>query len=390
MRIILYTGKGGVGKTSVSAATAAEIASRGKKVLVMSTDQAHSLSDSFDQKLGKEPTYISENLYGMELDTVEENEKNCGGVMGYMKQLITLNKGDSIEVEELLVFPGLEELLALLKIKEIYEQNEYDVLIVDCAPTGETMSLLKFPQLFKWWIEKLLPSKRKMTKIAKPVVEKTMKIPMPEDELFDEVDALYNKLEKLQELMQNKEIVSLRIVTTPEKIVIKEAMRSFSFLHLYDYNVDGVVVNKIFPKDSMKSYFSKWCTLQEEGIKQIETAFSELPIFYLPLKKSELRGNKMLVETGKELFRELEEKNKRSEEILFTEKIYEVIKTEEGYTLRIKMPFVDKKELSLSQNGDEILLAIKNEKRSFILPSKLLSREILGAQYKEDHLEVRF
>lgn len=390
MRIILYTGKGGVGKTSVSAATAAEIASRGKKVLVMSTDQAHSLSDSFDQKLGKEPTYISENLYGMELDTVEENEKNCGGIMGYMKQLITLNKGDSIEVEELLVFPGLEELLALLKIKEIYEQNKYDVLIVDCAPTGETMSLLKFPQLFKWWIEKLLPSKRKMTKIAKPVVEKTMKIPMPEDELFDEIDELYNKLEKLQELMQNKEIVSLRIVTTPEKIVIKEAMRSFSFLHLYDYNVDGVVVNKIFPKDSMKSYFSKWCILQEEGIKQIQTAFSELPIFYLPLKKSELRGNKMLVETGKELFKELEEKNKSSEEILFTEKIYEVIKTEEGYTLRIKMPFVDKKELSLSQNGDEILLAIKNEKRSFILPSKLLSREILGAQYKEDHLEVRF
>lgn len=390
MRIILYTGKGGVGKTSVSAAAAAEIASRGKKVLVMSTDQAHSLSDSFDQKLGKEPTYISENLYGMELDTVEENEKNCGGIMGYMKQLITLNKGESIEVEELLVFPGLEELLALLKIKEIYEQNEYDVLIVDCAPTGETMSLLKFPQLFKWWIEKLLPSKRKMTKIAKPVVEKIMKIPMPEDELFDEVDALYNKLEKLQELMQNKEIVSLRIVTTPEKIVIKEAMRSFSFLHLYDYNVDGVVVNKIFPKDSMKSYFSKWCTLQEEGIKQIQTAFSELPIFYLPLKKSELRGNKMLVETGKELFGELEEKNKSSEEILFTEKIYEVIKTEEGYTLRIKMPFVDKKELSLSQNGDEILLAIKNEKRSFILPTKLLSREILGAQYKEDHLEVRF
>ena len=363
MRIILYTGKGGVGKTSVSAAAAAEIASRGKKVLVMSTDQAHSLSDSFDQKLGKEPTYISENLYGMELDTVEENEKNCGGIMGYMKQLITLNKGESIEVEELLVFPGLEELLALLKIKEIYEQNEYDVLIVDCAPTGETMSLLKFPQLFKWWIEKLLPSKRKMTKIAKPVVEKIMKIPMPEDELFDEVDALYNKLEKLQELMQNKEIVSLRIVTTPEKIVIKEAMRSFSFLHLYDYNVDGVVVNKIFPKDSMKSYFSKWCTLQEEGIKQIQTAFSELPIFYLPLKKSELRGNEMLVETGKELFGELEEKNKSSEEILFTEKIYEVIKTEEGYTLRIKMPFVDKKELSLSQNGDEILLAIKNEKR---------------------------
>lgn len=390
MRIILYTGKGGVGKTSVSAATASEIATRGKKVLIMSTDQAHSLSDSFGMKLGKEPTKISKRLYGMELDTVEENEKNCGVLMDYLKQLMAFGGGKGIEAEELLVFPGFEELLALLKIKEIYDQGEYDVLIVDCAPTGETMSLLKFPQLFKWWIEKLLPTKKKLNKLAKPLVEKTMHLPMPEDELFDQIDRLYHKLDSLQQLMMNKEIVSLRIVTTPEKIVIKEAMRSFSFLHLYDYNVDAIVVNKIFPKDTMGSYFSKWCSLQEEGLKQIETAFKKLPIFYLPLKKHELREREMLSQVGREIFEALEKKGQSCEAVLFCEKIYEIEKTETGYTLMIKMPFVDKKLLSLSQNGDELLLAIKNEKRSFVLPNKLQSKEILGAKYKEDHLEIYF
>ena len=390
MRIILYTGKGGVGKTSVSAATASEIAARGKKVLVMSTDQAHSLSDSFDMKLGKEPTRISERLYGMELDTVEENEKNCGILMDYLKKLMAFGGGESLEVEELLVFPGFEELLALLKIKEIYDEGAYDVLIVDCAPTGETMSLLKFPQLFKWWIEKLLPTKKKLNKVAKPIIEKTTNLPMPEDEFFDQIDRLYLKLEKLQSLMMDKSIVSLRIVTTPEKIVIKEAMRSFSFLHLYDYNVDAIIVNKIFPKETMGSYFSKWCQLQEEGLSQIEEAFHKLPIFYLSLKKRELRACNMLSEVGKELFMRLEEEGKNCEEVLFTEKIYEVEKTDTGYTLMIKMPFVDKDLLSLSQNGDELLIAIKNEKRSFILPNKLQSKEILGAKYKEDHLEIYF
>ena len=389
MRIILYTGKGGVGKTSVSAATASEIAARGKKVLVMSTDQAHSLSDSFDLKLGKEPTFISDHLYGMELDTVEENEKNCGKLMGYLQQLMALSGGDGIEVEELLVFPGFEELLALLKIKEIYDEGSYDVLIVDCAPTGETMSLLKFPRLFKWWIEKFLPSKKKLTKLAKPVVEKTMQIPMPEDEIFDQIDRLYHKLDALQELMMNKEIVSLRIVTTPEKIVIKEAMRNFSFLHLYNYNVDAIIVNKIFPKDSMSSYFSRWAALQEEGITEIQTAFKKLPIFYLQLKKSELRGCEMLTQVGTALYKDLTSL-KKSEAVLFNETIYEVEKTEDAYTLRINMPFVDKNELSLSQNGDELMLAIKNEKCSFILPAKLCSREITGAKYVNDHLEIYF
>lgn len=385
MRIILYTGKGGVGKTSISAETATILAKRGRRVLVMSTDQAHSLSDAFNLKLGKEPTLIKKNLYGMELDVVEENEKNCSTVMGYMKQLMTLNKGENIETEELLIFPGFEELLALIKIKEIYDANVYDVLIVDCAPTGETISLLKFPQLFKWWIEKFLPAKRKLTKVAKPVVEKTMKIPMPEDQFFDEIDGLARKVEELQELMQNKEIVSLRIVTTPEKIVVREAQRSFSYLHLYDYNVDAIVINKVFPMQSMKGYFSKWQQIQQEGIRQVEEGFKGIPIFKQELQTTELRDYEMLEEVGEKLFEGV-----KAEEVLFKERIYEVLKTETGYLLKIKMPFIDKRELGISQKGDQLTISVKNEKRSLILPNKLLSKTIQGARYQENNLEIYF
>ena len=351
----------------------------------MSTDQAHSLSDAFDIKLHNEPTLIEENLYGMELDTVEENEKACGKVMKYIKELTLLKQEDSIEVEELLVFPGLEELLALLKIEELYNEGLYDVLVVDCAPTGETMSLLKFPDLFRGWMEKFFPMKRKGAKIAKPVVEKTMKIPMPDDDFFDEFERLYERVAKLQHLMQNKDIVSLRIVTTPEKIVIREAQRSFSYLHLYDYNVDAIIINKIFPNDSMKGYFSKWQQLQGEAIHQVEEGFKGIPILKQELQQTELRGYHMLCEAGNLLFKE-----KEADAVWFREKIYTVVKTGRGYALKIHMPFVDKKELGLSQKGDELTLTIKNEKRSLILPTKLLGKEILQATYKENDLQIYF
>lgn len=385
MRIILYTGKGGVGKTSIAAATAAELANRGKKVLIVSTDQAHSLSDSFNIPLQGEPTCIADGLYGLELDIVKENEASCGLIMQYIKKLMTLKQGESIEAEELLVFPGFEELLALIKIKDIYEENAYDVLIVDCAPTGETMSLLKCPEMFKWWMEKFFPMKRRGAKIAKPIVERTMNIPMPSDEFFNEFERLYNKLEALQNLMQNKEIVSLRIVTTPEKIVIKEAQRSFSFLHLYNYNVDAIIVNKIFPEDSMTGYFNKWRELQQEGICEIESSFKELPIFKLELKNTELRTYEMLQGVGHILYG-----TSTIEKVLFEEKVFEVVKENSGYYLSIKMPFVDKRELSLSQKGEELTLAIKNEKRKITLPKKLVNKEITNAKYDKDYLKIYF
>lgn len=385
MRIILYTGKGGVGKTSIAAATACTIAKSGKNVLVMSTDQAHSLSDSFNIKLGNEPTKIRENLYGMEIDTILENEKTWGNLQQYLKKLMISKSSNTIESEELLVFPGFEELLSLIKIKEIEDEGRFDVLIVDCAPTGETMSLLKFPDLFKVWMEKIFPIKKKGAKFVKPIIEPTLKIPMPTDETFDDIERLYNKIDELHEIMLNKDKVSIRIVTTPENIVIKEAKRSFSYLHLFDYNVDAIVINKIFPKESIDGYFAKWGNIQKESIKDIEESFKGIPIFKLELLNKEVTEYEMLEEVGETLY-----KNVLAEEVLFNNKIFEIIKKGDEYLFSIKMPFVNKEELDLIQNGDEITISIKNERRMFTLPTKLKSKEIIGAKYENGSLNIRF
>ena len=385
MRIILYTGKGGVGKTSIAAATACKIAENGKRVLIVSTDQAHSLGDSFAAKLSNDPVMLAENLYAMEIDSVLENEKMWGNIKGYIERLMTLKADNNIETEELLVFPGFDELLSLIRIKEIYDEGKYDVLIVDCAPTGETMSLLKFPDLFKWWMEKLFPIKRKGAKLVKPVIEATIKIPVPGDETFDEIESLYSKIHDLHQLMQDKEKVSIRIVTTPEKIVIKEAKRSFSYLHLFDYNVDGIIINKIFSKESLSGYFEKWDEIQTNSIQDILESFNGIPVFKLELMDTELRGYEALEKVAGLLYNNID-----PEQVLFRDKIFDVVKEAQGYTFMINMPFVDKNQLKLLQKGDEITISIKNEKRSFILPVKLQSKEITGAKYNEGKLNIHF
>ncbi len=385
MRIILYTGKGGVGKTSIAAATACKIADEGKKVLIVSTDMAHSLSDSFDIKLSNEPVEINNNLFAMEIDSVLENEKSWGNIKSYIEKLMVLKAEKTIESEELLVFPGFDELMSLLRIKDIYDEGIYDVVIVDCAPTGETMSLLKFPDLFKWWMEKLFPIKRKGAKLVRPIVQATVKIPVPSDETFDDIEKLYQKIDQLHQLMQNKDIVSIRIVTTPEKIVIKEAKRSFSYLHLFDYNVDCVIINRIFSEASLSGYFEKWAEIQKDSIQDISDSFKGIPIFKLELLSHELRRLEVLKEIGSRLYQ-----NESPESILFKEKIFVVEKNQDGYILRINMPFVDKKELKLSQKGDEITISIKNERRCLILPTKLQSLEIIGAKYEDGSLNINF
>jgi arsenite-transporting ATPase len=387
MRIILYTGKGGVGKTSVASATACKIAKEGKKVLIMSTDKAHSLSDAFGIKLSNYPVKISDNLEAIEVDALIENEAICGNIKGYIEKLMLLKNERTIEVEELLVFPGFEDLISLLKIKQINDENNYDVLIVDCAPTGETMSLLKFPELFKWWMEKIFPMKRKATKIVKPIIDHTIKFPLPDDKTFDEIEILYNKVDELHKLMLEKDNVSLRIVTTPEKIVVKEAKRNFSYLHLYDFNVDAIIVNKIISEEGGKGYFEKWMKLQSENLVDISESFSPVPIFKTELMHSEVRNYDSLLNMGQNIF-----KGVSAEKVLFKDKIFEVEKSslDDSYYLNINMPFVSKNELNLLQNGDGVCISIKNEKRNFVLPQKLHSKKIVKASYEFGKLRIQF
>ncbi|MBR4760986.1 MAG: ArsA family ATPase [Lachnospiraceae bacterium] len=383
MRIIIYTGKGGVGKTSMAAATAVRIAKSGKKVLIVSTDQAHSLGDSFDVKVEKEPTKITENLQAMEIDTVEEGEKAWGNLKDYFKQLLTLKGGSGIETEELLVFPGLEELFSLSRILDLYESGLYDTIIVDCAPTGETLSLLKYPERFSSMIEKVLPMKRKGVKAVGPAVEKMMKVPMPGDGVFDDIERLMDKLQRLQKLMLDKDVVSLRVVTTPEKIVISEAKRNFTCLYLYGYNVDAVIVNHIYPEKAMEGYFSKWMKMQKEGLDEISECFSEVPRFYVELLPKELRTLDVLSQAGADIFGETD-----PDEVLFKQEIY-TVQNEES-TLKIYLPFARKEELILNQDREELVLGVKNELRRFPVPRAFSGMDIAGAKFDEGYLYIRF
>ena len=383
MRIIIFTGKGGVGKTSMAAATACSIAESGKKVLVMSTDQAHSLGDSFDMKLGKEPVNVLENLDAMEIDTVYESEKSWGNIRSYFKEFLTLKGGSGIEVEELLVFPGLEELFSLLKILDVYESGEYDTLIVDCAPTGETLSLLKYPEMLGELIEKVLPVKRKGIKTVGPIVEKVARVPMPEDKVFDDVEYLIDKMQRLQKLMLDKDIVSLRVVTTPERIVISEAKRNFTCLYLYHYNVDAVIVNHIYPEKAMEGYFSKWIKLQEQGLSDIKESFSEVPKFYVELQDSELRTLEVLRRIGGEIYESTD-----PDDVLFKKEIY--ISDKEERTLKIYLPFAEKDELELEQVGTELLVGVRNERRRFPIPTEFEEYAVAGARFEDGYLCIRF
>ena len=383
MRVIIYTGKGGVGKTSMAAATACRIAHDGKKVMIMSTDQAHSLGDAFDIKIGNEPTYITDNLYALEIDTVAESEKSWGNLKDYFKRLITAKGEGGIEAEELLVFPGLEELFSMFKILEMYESGRYDTIIVDCAPTGETLALLKYPERFSELIEKVLPMKKAGVKAVGPAVEKLTSIPMPGEGVFDDVEYLMDKMLRLQNLLLDRDIVSLRIVTTPEKIVINEAKRNFTCLYLYRYNVDAVIVNHVYPERAMEGYFGKWMKLQEEGLNEIRESFSEVPRFLVELLPKELRTLKVLTEVGEKIYGDSD-----PDDVLFKQDIY--ITDPDSKCLKIYLPFAVKEELILEQDKGELSVGVKNERRRFPIPAEFAGRDITGAKFEDGYLTITF
>ncbi|MBP2028056.1 arsenite-transporting ATPase [Acetoanaerobium pronyense] len=385
MRIILYTGKGGVGKTSMAAATACKIAKSGKKVMIISTDQAHSLSDAFDMKIQREKTKVMDNLDAMEVDAIYEGEKSWGNLKDYIKEILTIRGEGGIEVEELLIFPGFEELFSLFKILDIYEEGKYDVLIVDCAPTGETLSLLKYPQRLSDLVSRVLPMKRKSVKVAGPAFEKITKMPMPKDGVFDDIEYVMERMQALQDLMQNKEILSIRIVTTPEKIVILESKRNFTCMYLYNYNVDAIIVNKIYPDEAMQGYFNKWIKMQKEGLNEINESFSEVPKFYVNLQNTELRTVKTLCTVGAEIF-----KKDNPENVLFSQEIYRYEKVEDSFIIYIYLPFAEKKELELNQTEGELILGIKNEVRRFPIPIEARSKEISSARFEDGYLQISY
>ena len=385
MRIIIYTGKGGVGKTSVAAATAVKSAQQGQKTLVVSTDAAHSLGDSFDIKLTNEPVEISKNLWAHEIDTIHEVEEGWGKIQKYLTELFMAKAVKDITTEELTVFPGMEDLLSLLRILKYYKEGRFDVIIVDCAPTGETLALLSFPEMLRWWMEKLFPIKKKALKVVGPIVGPMFGIPMPSGQVMDEVDSMYYQLDEMRAIFSDRDTTSIRIVVNPEKMVIKEAQRSFTYLNIYDFNVDAVIVNRVFPESITDDYFKGWKDIQRKYKTDIIESFSPIPIYYAPLFETEVVGLTMLGRMAEEVFQD-----GNPVEIKYNGRAQQVDKDGEDYILSIAMPFIEKKDLSLNQKGDELIIKAGNIKRKITLPRTLLNFTIKKAAFEAEMLKIRF
>lgn len=386
MRIILYTGKGGVGKTSISAATAIQSALEGKKTLVISTDPAHSLGDSLNVKLDSEPRQIIENLWAQEIDTLYEMEQGWGKIQKYITLLFTSKAVNDITTEELTMFPGLEDLMSLLRVLHYYKEKTYDVIIIDCAPTGETLAMLSFPDMLGWWMEKLFPLKRKALKVVRPIAQPLLGIPLPTDEIMGELGNILDQLQEMREIFSNREVTSVRIVVNPEKLVIKEAQRSFTYLNLYDYNVDAIMINRLIPENVTDSYFQAWKETQKKYKTLIEDSFQPIPLYYAPLFDQEVVGAKMLERMGEALFPEADS----SVAINFNLRTQHIKKEGEHYVFSLHLPFADKQELSLNQKGDELIVRAGSVKRNITLPRVLVTQSILGAKFEEDELKIRF
>lgn len=385
MRIIIYTGKGGVGKTSIAAATAVKMAKQGKRTLILSTDAAHSLADSLDMRIGPEPVPISENLWGQEVNSLRETEKNWGIVQGWLTALLDKAQLTDIATEEMLVFPGMEELFSLLQIKEHTQSGNYDVIVVDCAPTGETLRLLSYPNVLNWWLEKMFPNERRLIKLVRPVAKFINNIDLPSDDVLDSVEQLAGSLEELQRIVLDPELTSVRLVLNPEKMVLAEAKRSFTYLNLFGFNTDAVIVNRVLPNEAGEGFFAYWRDLQKKYEEEIIMNFQPLPILKAPMMPKEVIGLPVLEELADIVF-----KDQNPSTILYRGRTEKIREEDGGMVLELSIPFVEKSDLDLTQTGDELTVNAGAYKRKVILPRPLIGRQVTGAKFSEDRLLIRF
>jgi len=385
MRILVYTGKGGVGKTSIAAATSLQLAKSGKRTLIMSTDQAHSLSDSFGTRLTGSPLEIEKNLYAMEVDPVEESRRAWGNFSDYLRQIISSKANNSIETDEALLFPGLDEAFALLCILDAYEQNEYDAVIVDCAPTGQTLALLSYSEKLNMLSQSLLPMVRTVNSALGSLISKKTSVPKPKDAVFEEFSKLVERLSMLQEILRNRSISSVRIVTTPERIVLEEARRSYTWLQLYDFGVDAVYMNKLYPEQALHGRFKGWKEIQEASLKHARESFCSQKFFMLELQKNELLGKKALYTAADLLYGEAD-----PSEVFCSEKSFDIEEKNGTRVFTVSLPFADADDIFLLKEKSDLVLSFRNETRRFCLPETLSRRNISGYAYQNGRLCIDF
>ena len=383
-RTILYTGKGGVGKTSVAAATGRRCAAAGLRTLVLSTDPAHSLADVLETTVGSEPTEVGGGLWAQQVEAQRELERHWALVQRWAGSMLVSGGVNRIAAEELTVPPGGDELFSLLTLKRHHAEGGWDVIVVDCAPTGETLRLLSFPDVARWWLQKVFGREQQLLAAARPLARTFLDVPLPDDDVFREVQRLVENLVQMNALLRDAEHASIRLVMTPDRIVISEAMRTFTYLNLYGYLTDAVVVNREFP-DDVGAYFGGWRALQQERLEYVRSGFDPLPVLHAPYFEQEVVGDEMLDRLGESLF-----DGRDPAAVLHERLAHELHADADSAELRIDLPFAEKGDISLKKVGTELVVAVNGHKRTIVLPTGLASARPTGASFEGGRLVVRF
>ena len=383
-RTVLYTGKGGVGKTSVAACTARRCAAAGLETLVISTDPAHSLSEVLSADLGGQPVKVDDRLWGQEVKAQEEMERHWSGVQEWLGELLQERGVDRISAEELTVPPGMDELFSLLCLQAHNESERWDAIIVDCAPTGETLRLLSFPDVARWWIDKVFPLERQILAAARPIARSLLDISLPSQAVFSDIERLSQNLIAMNEILRDRERCTIRLVMNPDKMVIGEAMRTFTYLNLYGYLTDAVVVNRLFPA-GVGDYFAAWRRVQEEHLELVHSAFAPLPVLCAPYFEQEVVGPGMLDRLADALFCDLDPAAVLHEQIT-----QQLAVGDDGALLKLALPFASKGDISLKQLGLQLVVRVDGHKRTIMLPPALAAFHPTEATFEDGALEVRF
>ncbi|MFN3598389.1 MAG: TRC40/GET3/ArsA family transport-energizing ATPase [Aquificaceae bacterium] len=390
MRVILFSGKGGVGKTTISAATAYRLSTLGYKTIVVSLDPAHSLGDAFDlpeeEKIKAKglPIKVSNNLYIQEIDIQEEIDRYWGDVYRFLELLFNTTGLSDVVSEELAILPGMDEVTSLLYVNKYYKEGEFDVLVLDLPPTGESLRFVSMPTVLKWYMRKIFNVERTILKVARPVARRLTDVPLPDDEYFKALENFYEKLKGVDELLIDPEITSVRIVANPEKMVLKESQRAFLYFNLFGVNVDAVVVNKVLPPSVEGcEYFSKWILSQKKHLEDIKSLFYPAPVFSVPLMEDEVVGYKRL-----EILSHLIYADEDPIKVFHKEKPYEFLEENGNYKIKLKAPFITKEGLSVLKSEGEIIIRWKNFKSHVLLPRKLRDYEPKGAKIEGGYLNV--
>ena len=385
MRILLVTGKGGVGKTTVAAATAVRCAEMGLRTIVLSTDPAHSLNDAFDVALDDQPRPITERLEGQQLDARVRFEAAWGEIREYAVRMLGWAGANAVEAEELAVIPGLDEVFALADIKAHAYEGRYDVIVVDCAPTAETLRLLSLPDVLGWYMDKLFERQRSFTRLTRPLVSRFSSMPVAGDDVFRALRRFYDRLDGVRELLTDGALTSARLVMNPERMVVAEARRTFTYLSLFGYHVDAVIANKVLPVDLGDPFFAEWKTAQKTQLGIIEDSFDPLPVLRAPLAAREVIGCEELSAFAEVLYRDRD----CSQRLALVEPM-RVDADGDALVLSLHLPFSGKHDVELAQTDDELLVALGPYRRAVVLPDSLRSRSVRAARFDNGRLRVEF